>query len=169
MERVTISLEGPLLQQFDEFVRRKGYRTRSEAVRDIVRDRLEVDRVTAHAAPFCVASVSYVYSHHERELARRITQIHHAHHDLIRSTVHVHLDHENCLEVALLEGATDRVQGLADALCAETGIRHGQVNLVPADVTVAHTHAHEPEPEGAPTAPADAPHARPHLHVSPKT
>jgi CopG family nickel-responsive transcriptional regulator len=83
--------------------------------------------------------------------------------------VHLHLDHENCLEVALLEGATDRVQSLADALCAETGIRHGQVNLVPADVTVAPAHGqgHAHSAPGSPQAKPAAP--RPHLHVSPKT
>ena len=114
MERVTVSLADDLLEQFDEFIRRKGYMNRSEAVRDVLRDRLQEDRLSEHAAPHCVACLSYVFNHHERELAQRIAEVQHAHHDLIRSTMHVHLDHENCLEVSLLEGPTEAVRELAD-------------------------------------------------------
>ncbi len=162
MERVTVSLDDDLLEEFDGFIRRRGYTSRSEAVRDMLRDRLQEDRLSEGNAPHCVASLSYVYSHHERELARRIAQIQHGHHDLIRSTMHVHLDHENCLEVSLLEGPTNTVKALADSIAAETGVRHGRLNLIPVDVTVAPQHHHHHHDEGDPT-------GRPHVHTSPKT
>ncbi|MGQ9368944.1 nickel-responsive transcriptional regulator NikR [Azospirillum sp. ST 5-10] len=142
MERVTVSLDDALLAQFDDFIRRKGYTNRSEAVRDVLRDRLQEDRLAEDRAPFCVASLSYVYNHHERELARRIAEIHHRHHDLVRSTMHVHLDHDTCLEVTMLEGPTGAVKELADAISSETGVRHGQVNLVPVSADAQHQHQH---------------------------
>lgn len=170
MERVTVSLDDDLLERFDDFIRRKGYTNRSEAVRDVLRDRLQEDRLSEDKAPFCVASLSYVYNHHERELARRIAEIQHAHHDLIRATMHVHLDHENCLEVSLMEGPTESVREVSDALSAETGVRHGRLNLVPVDVTVTaathrhrghhHSHGHSHDSDEA---------IRPHVHASPKT
>ncbi|ABD87510.1 nickel-responsive transcriptional regulator NikR [Rhodopseudomonas palustris] len=167
MERVTVSLDDDLLEQFDGFIRRKGYMNRSEAVRDVLRDRLQEDRLSENNAPLCVACLSYVYNHHERELARRIAEIQHAHHDLIRSTMHVHLDHDSCLEVSMMEGPTIAVRELADALMAQTGVRHGRVNVVPVDVTVtSHTHGHRGHhhDHGDETAkPA------PHFHTSPKT
>lgn len=165
MERVTISLDGDLLAQFDRFLSRKGYKTRSEAVRDMVRERLETDRLVEDLAPFCVASLSYVYNHHERELARRITEIQHGHHDLIRSTLHVHLDHENCLEVSLLEGTTAEVRALGDAISSQAGVRHGQLNVIPVDMTVSHGHHADGQ---APVDPPAQDH-RPHVHTSPKT
>ena len=136
MERITVSLDDELLHHFDGFIRRKGYTNRSEAVRDILRDLLQEDRLSTDEAPHCVASMSYVYNHHERELSRRLANIQHAHHDLFRATVHVHLDHENCLEVSLLEGPTRVVRDVADAIAAETGVRHSQVKLIPVEVTV---------------------------------
>jgi CopG family nickel-responsive transcriptional regulator len=157
MDRVTVSLDDELLTQFDAFIQRKGYGNRSEAVRDILRDRLELDRLAEGAAGHCVACLSYVFNHHERELARRLTELQHHRHDLIRSTMHVHLDHETCLEVSLLEGPTAEVRALADAIAAQTGVRHGRVNLVSVDMTVSASHQHG---DGPP---------RPHAHASPKT
>src|SRR4051794_31171426 len=159
MDRFTVSLEEDLLRQFDELIRRRGYRNRSEAVRDILRDRLEAERLAQDDAPSCVACLSYIYNHHMRELARRLTRIQHGHHDLIRSTLHIHLDHDNCLEVSLLEGSTQEVRAFADAVVSETGVRHGRLNLVPVDlaVTDAHHHGHESDDH------------RPHVHAIPRT
>lgn len=175
MERVTVSLDDELLEQFDAFIRRKGYTNRSEAVRDVLRSRLQEDRLAEDRAPHCVASLSYVFNHHERELSRRIAEIHHGHHDLVRSTMHVHLDHDTCMEVTMLEGPTPRVQELADAISSETGVRHGQLNLVPVAMTVAsHSHGnHHHRSHGHSHGHSDGenhpPSARPHLHASPET
>ena len=132
MERVTISLEETLLAEFDAFIRRKGYENRSEAVRDLVRGRLEEDRVAEdHSGP-AVGCLSYVYNHHQRELARRLTSTQHAHHDLVLTTLHVHLDHDNCLEVAILRGEAGDLHHFAEETMAESGVRHGQLHLLPA-------------------------------------
>lgn len=141
--RFTISLDAQLAKQFDRFIRAKGYGNRSEAVRDILRQQLESHRLTAEKAPFCVASLSYIYNHHERDLAERVTAFQHDHHDICVSTMHAHLDHETCIETVILRGPTEDVRQFAERLMAERGVRHGSVNLVPVDVkTGRHTHVH---------------------------
>jgi CopG family nickel-responsive transcriptional regulator len=150
MERFTISLNEELARQFDEHIRSKGYGNRSEAVRDLLRDLLSTQSVEREEAPFCVAALSYVYNHHARDLAERLTSLQHDHHDLVLSSMHVHLDHENCLETVMLRGPTAAVQAFANALTAEPQVRHGRLNLVPVDVdTRSHEHHHShQEPEG---------------------
>jgi len=142
MERVTISLDESLLEQFDHYIKRKGYENRSEAIRDLLRQRLEDDRIQEGEADHAVACLSYVYNHHQRELSRRLTNAQHSHHDLVLSTLHVHLDHENCLEMVVLQGHTPEVRGFAEATIAETGVRHGNLHLVPTVMEQDH-HGHD--------------------------
>jgi CopG family transcriptional regulator, nickel-responsive regulator len=142
MERFTISLDEKLASEFDRLIRERGYLNRSEAVRDMLRGKLDTLRLQESQAPFCVASLSYVYNHHERDLAERLTELQHHHHDLVVAATHVHLDHDNCLETVMLRGATETVRRFADTLIAERGVRHGQVNLVPVDEDAGHGHAH---------------------------
>ncbi|CAA6604120.1 putative nickel-responsive regulator [Rhodospirillaceae bacterium LM-1] len=165
MDRFTVSLEEELLERFDAFIQRKGYQNRSEAVRDILRDTLETERLKASKPEgHCIASLSYIYNHHERELARRLTQAQHAHHDLTLSTLHVHLDHENCMEVTVLRGPTADVKRFADEICAETGVRHGKLNAVP--VSIEQTHSHHGQGEKGHHAHAhDHAHSHAHQHV----
>ena len=160
MRRITISLAESLAQQFDKLVGQRGYQNRSEAVRDLVREGLERERVQTDPSGNCVASVTYIYNHHERELAQRMTAHQHAHHDLCLSTMHVHLDHDNCMETVLLKGPSAQVREFANMLIAERGVRHGNVHLVPVEMQFTehkkgHPHAH--------------PHLHPHAHVHPKT
>lgn len=142
MERFTISLDENLASEFDRLIRERGYQNRSEAVRDLLRGRLDTLRIQEAQAPYCVATLSYVYNHHERDLAERITELQHQHHDLVVASTHVHLDHDNCLETAILRGKTEAVRRFADALTAERGVRHGQLNLVPVDVEDGRYHKH---------------------------
>lgn len=142
MERFTISLDENLASEFDRLIRERGYQNRSEAVRDLLRGKLDTLRIQEAQAPFCVASLSYVYNHHERDLAERLTELQHQHHDLVVASTHVHLDHDNCLETTLLRGKTEEVRRFADALTAERGVRHGQLNLVPVDMEGGHQHPH---------------------------
>jgi len=142
MERFTISLDERLASEFDRLIKERGYLNRSEAVRDMLRSKLDALRLQEKQAPFCVATLSYVYNHHERDLAERLTELQHQHHDLVVASTHVHLDHENCLETVMLRGKTEVVRRFADALIAERGVRHGQVNLVPVDVEAGHEHVH---------------------------
>lgn len=175
MDRFTVSLDEELLEQFDDYIGRHGYGNRSEAVRDILRQTLENERL-ADDGGHCIACLSYIYNHHERELARRLTETSHAHHDLIRSTLHVHLDHDNCMEVSILQGPTRTVQSFADAITAETGVRHGALNAVPVDVQVSdghhhdgHGHSHEHGCEHDHDHDHGHDHTHPHVHSSPKT
>lgn len=142
MERYTISLDEKLASQFDQLIHERGYRNRSEAVRDMLRSKLETLRIQEAQTRFCIANLSYVYNHHERDLSERLTELQHRHHDIVIAVSHVHLDHDDCLEGVMLRGATEAVRHFADALIAERGVRHGQINLVPVDVDASHGHEH---------------------------
>lgn len=164
MDRFTVSLDETLLAQFDDYIHRRGYDNRSEAVRDVLRQILENERLADTDSGQCIACLSYIYNHNERDLSRRLVQASHAHHDLTHSTLHLHLDHENCMEVSILQGATASVRRFADAIMAETGVRHGALNAVPVEVKVTDSHHHHDDDDGHPH-----PHPHPHVHSSPKT
>ena len=138
MERITISLETSLAKQFDGFIREHGYSNRSEAIRDLIRERLESKRLEEPGAGYCVATLNYIYNHHESELASRLTETHHTHHDLTLSSMHVHMDHDNCLETVILRGPIDEVRRFADSVIAGRGIRHGKLYMVPVEVHAEH-------------------------------
>ncbi len=140
MDRFTISLDEGLARAFDELVAERGYSTRSEAVRDILRSHLQTRQEARDDKGSSVAAVSYVYNHHERELAERLADIQHAHHDLTISTMHAHLDHEACLETVMLKGPTGQIRQFAEQIMAERGVRHGQLNLVSVELTKPHSH-----------------------------
>jgi len=157
MQRFTISLDDGLAREFDRLIAERGYRNRSEAVRDLLRGQLEAARPAESG--HCVANLSYVYNHHERDLAERLTTLQHGHHDLAVATLHAHLDHDNCLESVILKGPTARVRAFAEALTAERGVRHGSLNVVAVDVAQS-SHGHGYAPRGQAAA---------HLHLKPKS
>lgn len=142
MDRFTISLDETLAAQFDHLIAARGYGSRSEAVRDLIRGAIESDRQRQPPTGHCVANLSYVFNHHERELASRLTRLQHGRHDLIVAAMHSHLDPDNCLESVILKGHTAEVLAFADALTAESGVRHGQLNLMVVEATAPHEHTH---------------------------
>ncbi|MGA7981838.1 MAG: nickel-responsive transcriptional regulator NikR [Chromatiaceae bacterium] len=147
MQRITITLDDHLVREFETFREERGYRNRSEAIRDLIRERLGAERLEKTPGGNCLASLTYVYNHHERELAARLTQAHHDHHDLAISTLHVHLDHDNCMETVVLRGPVGRVQGFANSVIAQAGVRHGRLYILPATLTEqAHGHATTDQP-----------------------
>src|ERR1035437_10941099 len=148
MERITISIDTALAAEFDQLISARGYKNRSEAVRDLVRSHLEAQRQVHPPAGHCVANLSYVYNHHERDLAGRLTAIQHEHHDLTVSTLHAHLDHENCIENVILRGQTADVRQFAEAIMAERGVRHGKLNLVAVEVSQRHSNTWKPHSHG---------------------
>jgi CopG family nickel-responsive transcriptional regulator len=160
MQRFTISLDDQLAQEFDTWIATRSYANRSEAVRDLLRGELERSSRQGQAAAECVASLSYVYDRNELDVARRLTSLHHDHHDLVVASMQVPLDHEFRLETLTLRGAAPAVQRFADLLCAQRGVRHGSLNLVSVVLHQAHTHA-----RSAPAGKAAA--APPHLHMRP--
>jgi len=143
MQRVTITLDDDLMADLDRIIAARGYQNRSEAIRDLARSGLEQAAVEAAGSRNCVAALVYVYDHHARDLPKRLTQGFHDHHDLSQATLHVHLDHESCLEVTVLKGRGSEVQSFANHVIAERGVRHGHVVYVPAPEGAAHRHAHD--------------------------
>jgi len=154
MQRTTITLDDDLMARLDEFMGERGYANRSEAIRDLVRGGLEQSTVQAEGERQCLGAAIYVYEHEARELSRRLTRAAHEHHDLSLATLHVHLDHETCMEVTVLRGSASEVRHFADHVIAERGVRYGRLVLVPVDQRT-ETHSH-----GSAGA---APH--PHFHV----
>jgi CopG family nickel-responsive transcriptional regulator len=131
MQRVTITVDDDLIAEIDRLAAARGYQNRSEAIRDLARSGIEQAAAEAPSAGRCVAALVYVYDHHSRDLPKRLTQEFHHHHDLTQATLHVHLDHDNCLEVTVLQGSGADVQGFANGVIAERGVRHGHVVYVP--------------------------------------
>ena len=160
MQRISISIDEDLAAEFDRLIANRGYKNRSEAVRDLVRSHLEAARAKDEQDGHCVANLSYVYNHHQRDLAERITTLQHGQHDLTVATMHAHLDHDHCLESVILRGSAAAVRAFANALTAEPGVRHGQLNLFTVDISGGHDHRHGYVPRGK---------ARTHWHMRPKT
>ncbi len=152
MERITISVSDEFAAELATFMERERYDNRSEAVRDLARLGLDRARIDHSLSGDCVATLSYVFNHHTRELAKRLMDAHHEHHAHQIATMHVHLDHENCLEVAVLRGEAVEVREFAKTIIAERGVTHGEVSFVPVSVH-ATTHAH-----------GGAPHRHAHTH-----
>ena len=129
LTRISISLETSLLDAFDHSNTARGYATRSEAIRDLIRDRLVREEAATgrKLAGDVVAVVNLVYDHHARELAARLIDKQHHHHDLVVSSLHVHLGERHCLEVSVLRGGAAKVRHLGEELLATRGVLHGEV------------------------------------------
>lgn len=141
MQRTSISIDESLGQTLDEVVRARGYASRSEAVRDLLREGLERWRAEGGESQYCVANLSYVVDRRIRSLPGRMAEIQHAHHDLVASTMTVRLDHYHSMETVILKGMTAQVRALAERVRCERGVKLGSVNMV--EVTPADDHAHE--------------------------
>lgn len=142
MKRLTMSLADDLADAFDALVQARGYENRSEAFRDLLRQDLGQQRLRDEPDAPCIATLSYVYNHHQRRLAARLTDLQHDHHELTVATTHAHLDHEHCIETAILRGRTAAVRAFAQQVIAQPGVSHGQLHLVPMAAHRAHGHEH---------------------------
>jgi CopG family nickel-responsive transcriptional regulator len=152
VQRITITIDDDLLAAVDTLMTQRGYTSRSEAFRDIVRD--SIDRRGADDPDAaCIATLSYVYDHATRDLAGRLTGAYHHRHDLAVASMHVHLDHEACLEVSVLRGSAGAVGAFADALATQRGVRHARLHTIPVKVSSAN-HRH-----------GDDAAAHPHVHA----
>jgi CopG family transcriptional regulator, nickel-responsive regulator len=141
MQRITVTIDDELLEAIDQVVADNGYQNRSAAIRDLTRSGLGQLEKRSSGGRQGVAALVYVYDHEGRELAKRLTRAFHDHHDLSLATMHVHLDHENCLEIAVLRGAMEEIRHFAEHVISERGVRHGELVTVPVEVEVAR-HAH---------------------------
>jgi CopG family nickel-responsive transcriptional regulator len=137
LTRFGVAMESSLLRQFDQLVEERQS-SRSEVLRDLAR--AEIIRSLATQRVEAFASVTIVYNHHVRELSERITEMQHELGDQVRSAMHVHLDHERCLEVIVMRGRADKLQKVAEKLFATRGVMQGSIEVV-ADTSGGHGHA----------------------------
>ncbi|MDP8238801.1 MAG: nickel-responsive transcriptional regulator NikR [Candidatus Hatepunaea meridiana] len=126
--RFGVTMESGLLERFDRWVASQGLSSRSRALRDIVRDKLVSDEWEFGEA-VTIATINLVYDHHKPNLQALLTSIQHDHIDQIVSTLHVHLDHDNCLEVLVVRGEAKEIKAIADKLITCKGVRHGKLNV----------------------------------------
>lgn len=132
IERVGVSLDKALLAEFDELIRGKGYANRSEAIRDLIRAKLTETALEAPDA-YAIGSVFLVYDHHASKLAEQLVQMQHTHRLTVIASIHVHLDHHNCLEVIVLKGQVQEIGKLADSLTSLKGVKLGRLTLSAVD------------------------------------
>jgi CopG family nickel-responsive transcriptional regulator len=133
MQRISISIDDELLDVIDALSRRRGYASRSEALRDIVRDSVMREQAADDGEAACFATLSYVYEHETRDLARRLTNAQHHHHDLSVTTLHVHVNEHDCLEVAILKGKVSDIRAFADSVTTQRGVRLHSLHIMPMD------------------------------------
>jgi CopG family nickel-responsive transcriptional regulator len=137
--RVGVAIDSDLLEAFDQLISQRGYTNRSEAVRDLIRAELNQTLIESPTQPV-VGALAMVYDHHVRLLAEKLTQAQHEHHDAIVSTLHVHLDHDHCLEIIVLRGPRAEVQAIADRLISTKGVLQGRLTLAAVEP---HPHHHD--------------------------
>ncbi|MBN2356165.1 nickel-responsive transcriptional regulator NikR [candidate division KSB1 bacterium] len=124
--RFGISLEPDLLRRFDRLIRNKGYGNRSEAIRDLIRETL-VQQEWENETHEHVGTITLIYDHHSHDVGEKLTDIQHDHHHTVLSTMHIHLDHDHCLEVLAVKGTGKLVRRLADELISLKGVKHGKL------------------------------------------
>ena len=133
MQRVTITIDDELDAELERFMTARGYANRSEAIRDLARSGLQQAASEVGGPRPCIAALIYIYDHEARDLPKRLTRDFHHRHDLAQATLHMHLDHDSCMEVTVLKGRGSDVQEFADHIIAERGVRHGHVVYLPAE------------------------------------
>ena len=124
--RFGVSMDSSLLKQFDKYINQKGYANRSEAIRDLIRSNL-VEEEWKVGKGETVGTITIIYNHHKRELTDTLTNIQHKYHASMISTMHVHLDSHNCLEVLVVKGKAREIKIVADRLIGTKGVIHGKL------------------------------------------
>jgi len=124
--RFGVSIEPDLLKKFDKIIKKKGYKNRSEAIRDIIRKDL-IKEKSEDPNSEAIGTLTMIYDHHTGNLTNRLLDIQHDHTKEILTTTHIHIDHHNCLEVIVLKGKTGNIQKLAENIKALKGIKHGEL------------------------------------------
>lgn len=133
LSRIGVAIDSDLLEKFDGHIAKRGYTNRSEAFRDLIRDELVQKKWELPDSPV-VGTVTLVYDHHVRLLNERLTDLQHESFHNVLSTLHIHLDHDNCLEVLVVKGKAAAVKKLADALISTKGVKHGRLTITSAGV-----------------------------------
>jgi len=123
--RTGVSIEPELLDKFDRLIAKRGYKNRSEALRDLIRESLVNEEIEQNRP--VVATLSMIYDHHRPNLSNKLTEAQHDHHGNVLAATHVHLDHDNCLEVVIMKGRSGDVKHLADHMLSMRGVKHGKL------------------------------------------
>lgn len=144
--RFGVAIDGDLLEKFDARLGKRGYANRSEAIRDLIRD--DLVEAVAEEGGVVAGALTLVYDHHARDLSEKLTEMQHALGEKVVSTLHVHLDHDHCLEVIVMRGPAPALKEAAERILATKGVVHGKMTLT--GIPTAEVHAHE--------------HAHPHAH-----
>jgi CopG family nickel-responsive transcriptional regulator len=129
MEKITrfgVSIEPDLLKRFDKVIKKKGYTNRSEAIRDMIRENLITKKIEDFNTE-AIGTLTMIYDHHSGILTNKLLDLQHHHHREILTTTHIHVDHDNCLEVLVLKGKSGNIKKLADNIKSLKGIKHGEL------------------------------------------
>ena len=129
IERIGVSLESGLLTKFDKLIAKQGYKNRSEAIRDLVRDRLSAEQLSNPKAK-AVAVVCLVYDHHSTKLMEKLTALQHSHLLETICTTHIHLDTHDCMEIIVLKGRVGEINKMGEKLLSQKGVKLGKINLM---------------------------------------
>ena len=129
LTRFGVSLDNTLLKKFDVLIKQKGYANRSEAFRDIIRTQLVEEEWENPGNSESIGTINIVYDHHGKELMKNLNSIQHDYHNLIISDTHVHLDHDNCLDVIIVKGKTKIIKEIADKLTSVKGVKFGKLSI----------------------------------------
>ena len=127
LTRTGVSIEADLLDQFDRVIAKRGYKNRSEAIRDLIRESLVSEAIDKNKQ--VVATLSMIYDHHRPNLSDKLNEMQHHSHGNVMASTHVHLDEDNCLEVVIMKGRSGEIKHLADHMLAIRGVKHGKLVL----------------------------------------
>jgi len=130
MDRISISLPTKLLGEFDEVISERGYASRSEAIRDAIRDYIIKHKWIHSLEGERAGTITIIYDHHASELMKKLTEIQHKHGDLIVATLHMHLDNDHCMEVVLVKGEAKRIRELTDKLTSQKGVKQVKLTVM---------------------------------------
>lgn len=132
VERIGVSLEKKLLSTFDKLIKKQGYHNRSEAIRDLIRQRISVEKLENPKAK-AVAAVCLVYNHHFTKLMHKLTALQHT--SLLKTicNMHIHLDKEDCMEIIILKGGVAEIYKIGENLISQKGVKLGRINVIAAD------------------------------------
>ena len=132
IERIGISLDKSLLADFDKLIAKKGYQSRSEAIRDLIREQLSQDKASDPKVT-AMAVVSMVYDHHSTQLMQKLTHLQHSHLLQTISSLHIHLDEHDCMEIIVLKGRVSEINSTAEKILSQKGVKLGRINLISTD------------------------------------
>jgi len=134
IERIGVSVDKKLLSAFDKLISGRGYQSRSEAIRDLIRQQISSEQLKNPRAK-AIAAVFLVYEHHSTKLMEKLTSLQHSHVLQTISSMHIHLDGHNCMEIIVLKGRVDEINKMAEKIISLKGVKLGRINLMSTDVT----------------------------------